>query len=164
MNRNESIKQVMELETKVNHLILEHRTEKWLSLDLTLIQLKSMVFIHSKRIVSFRDLAEALEITPSVVTGIVDRLIASGMIKRIDNPKDRRVHWLALSDRGNALLDEIRQENIKELREILHTMNDEDLAALVKGITALINATHSYLESHQEHANTIKNKEPHLDI
>ncbi len=150
MEKEELINEVMALEPKVNRLILEHKFEKWFSLDLTFVQLKSMIFIQSKGITNFRDLAKALGIAPSVVTGLVDRLIASGMIERIDSSKDRRVHHLSLTDKGEALLDEIRQESIDEFREILQTISDEDLAALVKGILALFNAAHLYLESHKD--------------
>jgi DNA-binding MarR family transcriptional regulator len=160
INKDDLIRQVMDFQWKINRLILEHKVEQWLSLNLSIDQLKSLIFIHSEGKTNFRELANALNITPAVVTGIVDRLTALGMIKRLDSHGDRRVHWLSLSDKGNLLIDELRQKNVKAIQEILETMNDEDVSALVRGFSALLEAIELYLKSHHGHfAGSAKEKE-----
>jgi MarR family transcriptional regulator, organic hydroperoxide resistance regulator len=53
-------------------------------------------------------LAETLFCDASNVTGIVDRLEARGLIERRDDPRDRRVKLIALTDAGVALRGRIR--------------------------------------------------------
>jgi DNA-binding MarR family transcriptional regulator len=43
----------------------------------------------------------------SNVTGLVDRLEKRGLVVRNENPRDRRVYWIALTPAGRQLLEEI---------------------------------------------------------
>ena len=149
MNKSDLIQQAIGFQEEINRLIMEHRTEEWLSLDLTIAQLKSTIYIYSKGKVKFKELAGALGVTPSVVTGIVDRLVLQGMVKRKleGSSTDRRVQWLIVTDKGKAVLDNIRQESIKEISQILEVLSYEDLSALVRGFSALVKAAEPYLEN-----------------
>ena len=149
MNRNDLIQQAIGLQGELNRLIMAYRAKEWMSLDLTIAQLKSIVYIYSKGKANFKELARALNVTPSVVTGIVDRLVLQGMVKRkrIGSSVDRRVQWLIITDKAEALLDNIRQQTIDNISQILETMNDEDLSALVQGFSALIKAAEPYFEN-----------------
>jgi DNA-binding MarR family transcriptional regulator len=46
------------------------------------------------------DLAAVLHVHPSTLTGVLRRLIAQGLVRRIDDPRDRRRAMLHLSRRG----------------------------------------------------------------
>jgi DNA-binding MarR family transcriptional regulator len=129
-------------------LALEYKSEGWLSLDLSISQLKSLVYINVKEKVSFKELAGALNVAPSVVTGIADRLILRGMVERKQEAasRDRRVQWLVVTEKGRALLDNIRQQISEDTSEILDTMNTDDLSALIQGLSALIEASELYLK------------------
>lgn len=145
--KKDLIKQAMEMQEKVNQLILEYSAENWLSLDLTIAQLKSIVYIYSKGKTNLRELAQALDVTPSVVTGIVDRLILHGMINRTANPNDRRSQWLTVTDKGEALLDNIRQKSSQEISHILGTLSPKDLSTLVRGFSAFIKSAELHLNN-----------------
>jgi len=54
-------------------------------------------------------LAENLFCDASNVTGIVDRLEARELIERRDDPRDRRVKLIALTDAGAVMREQIRQ-------------------------------------------------------
>lgn len=150
MSRISLIQQVIDLYGEINRLVMTYRADKWLSLDLTISQLKSLIYIYSEGKANYRQLAEALDVTPSVVTGVVDRLISHELISRVDNPEDRRTQWLVVTEKGEAILDNIRQEGIKGVSHILDTLSDDDMSALVQGLSALIEAAHTYLESGQD--------------
>ena len=152
MNKKDLIQQAIGFQEELNRLITEYRTENWLSVDLTIAQLKSLVYIYSKGRANLRGLAKALDVTPSVVTGIVDRLIMHGVVKRKreGDSTDRRIQWLRITKKGQALLDNLRQQTTRNMSEVLETMSDKDLSALVRGFSALIGATEQYLrEQHK---------------
>ena len=81
------------------------------------------------------------------IAGIVDRLVLHGMIERVSDPQDRRVQCLVVNDKGKALLANIKQKVIKEIHDVLKTLSDEELSALVQGLSALIRAAKIYLQS-----------------
>jgi len=146
VNKKDLIREVVALQEEIDRLIMEYRPEHWLSLNLTIGQLKSLVFISVNNQANFRELANALEVTPSVVTGIVDRLVAQEMVLRIDNPVDRRMQWLRVTEKGKKILDDIRQKATNELARILQYLSDEDLAAMSQGFSAFIRAAESHIE------------------
>ena len=148
--REELIQQAITLQDKFAEVAMDYKIENWLSIDLTIPQLKSLVYIRQKKSVSFKELAGALDVTPSVVTGIIDRLIGQGMVKRNINAVDRRIQWLQVTDKGKTLLDNIKQTGIKEIYGILNTLSDEDLTMLIRGLTTLIESTESYMELHHK--------------
>jgi len=146
-NRKDLIRQVIGFQEEINRLIMEYRVEKWLSLDLTAVQLKGLMYIYSKGKANFKELAKVLNIAPSVVTGIVDRLVRHGVVRRarISNSTDRRVQWLEVTNKGKSILDNLKQQMTRDGFRILETMSDEDLSALAQSFSALIMATEQYL-------------------
>jgi len=134
MNKQELVNQAIGFQKEINRLFLDYKVEEWLSLGLTITQLKSIIYIYGRRKASFKELAEALNVTPSVVTGIVDRLALQGMVKREAevSSTDRRVQWLVVTDKGKALLDNIRQQMHVNIEQILGIMSIDDISALVR--------------------------------
>ena len=146
MDREELIKKAIGFHKEANELIMEHRAEDWLLLDLTISQLKTLVYIYSEGRVSFRKLVRALDVTPSVLIGIIDRLMSEGMVNRTDNIEDNRIRLLIITDKGKALLDRTKQKDIKETYKIWNTFSDEDLSAFVRDFSAFLSATESYFK------------------
>ncbi len=161
MNKKELIRQAIGFQKEIDRLIMYFKIEEWLSLDLTIAQLKSVIYIYQKRKASYKELAEALNVTPSVVTGIVDRLVIQGMVKRKvgDKSADRRVQWLVVTDKGKALLDNIRQQMHVNMEQILETMSIEDLSAMIKGFSSLIKAAGTFLKNSSKPAGIAANQE-----
>ncbi len=150
--KQELIRQAIELLEENNRLILRYKIAEWLSLDLTITQLKSILYINSRGKVSFKELAGALNVTPSVVTGIADRLEAQGMVKRQTavESTDRRIQWLLVTDKAKELLSSIRQETGEHISKILENMSEKDLAALIVGFRAFVRAAEPYLTTKHE--------------
>ena len=46
------------------------------------------------------ELAEMLEVTPRTITGLVDNLERDGLVKRVDDPNDRRSVYAEVTDKG----------------------------------------------------------------
>jgi DNA-binding MarR family transcriptional regulator len=74
-------------------------------------------------------LAETLFCDASNVTGIVDRLEARGLIERRDNPRDRRVKLIALTDEGAVVREQVRQR-LHEPPEPIAALSQEDKRTL----------------------------------
>jgi DNA-binding MarR family transcriptional regulator len=83
------------------------------------------------------ELARLWQVTPAVLTGIVDRLERRGLVRREVDPSDRRRQRLALTEEGIAASEDVEQALVNELAGQLAMASEEDLAALGRSIELL---------------------------
>lgn len=77
--------------------------------------------------ISLGDLAVAEQVTPSTITKVVNKLEASGVIERVIDPGDRRVHRVQLSPRGRRTITAYRTKRNAWLTEQLEALDDVEL-------------------------------------
>ncbi len=111
-----------------------------MDLSLTIPQLKTLFYVVDEGTTHFRKLAGALRVTPSNVTGIVDRLVQQRLINRQENPEDRRVFLLTPTRQGEILVDRLREKRTNYLSRIIEELDAEELSDLERGLTALARA------------------------
>ncbi|WP_236238893.1 MarR family winged helix-turn-helix transcriptional regulator [Streptomyces sp. CC228A] len=87
------------------------------------------------------DLAARLEVVPRAVTSLVDGLEASGRVRRVPDPANRRVVRIELTEEGRATLRQLRSARRAAAEEILAPLTAEQrellgglLGALVDGV------------------------------
>ncbi len=134
------INEVIKLQRRVNRTLRQYTPNAWMDLNLTIAQLKSLFFIAEEGSTNFRRLAAALGVTPSNMTGIVDRLVKQGLVSRQESPEDRRMLLLETTDKGRALLAKLRESRITRLSDILAQLSLAELSALAQGFAALARA------------------------
>ena len=98
-------------------------------LDLSPMGLKLLYVLEPGTEPPMSVLAETLFCDASNVTGIVDRLEARGLIERRDDPRDRRVKLIALTDDGVELRGQIR-DRLHEPPAPIAALSREDKRAL----------------------------------
>ncbi|MFI5688776.1 MarR family winged helix-turn-helix transcriptional regulator [Streptomyces sp. NPDC051636] len=76
------------------------------------------------------DLAERLEVVPRAVTTLVDGLEASGRVRRVPDPTNRRVTRIELTDEGRETLGELRGARRAAAKEILAPLTEEQREVL----------------------------------
>ncbi|MGK5697310.1 MarR family winged helix-turn-helix transcriptional regulator [Streptomyces sp. URMC 128] len=87
------------------------------------------------------DLAERLEVVPRAVTTLVDGLEASGKVRRVPDPANRRVIRIELTDDGRKALGELRAARRSAAEEILAPLTEEQREALGGLLNMLIDGT-----------------------
>jgi DNA-binding MarR family transcriptional regulator len=150
MRQSDLISEVIELDRQAHRLIRRYSFDAWMGLNLTVPQLKSLFFISNQRGTNPRKLAKALGVTPSNVTGIVDRLVEQGLLIRRENPEDRRLLMLQITEKGEAILSDLRERRISTMHEILTSLSLKELSYLVKGLSALVKAAQAYEEGNED--------------
>jgi DNA-binding MarR family transcriptional regulator len=81
-------------------------------------------------------LAEALDVVPSSASRLCDRLEATGLLRRVPEPHDRREVRLLLTPTARRLLDEVREARRAALAEVLARMGPSARRDLVRGLVA----------------------------
>jgi DNA-binding MarR family transcriptional regulator len=84
------------------------------------------------------DLAERLEVVPRAVTTLVDGLEASGKVRRVPDPANRRVIRIELTDDGRKALLELRRARVSAAEEILDPLTNVEREVLSGLLDALV--------------------------
>jgi DNA-binding MarR family transcriptional regulator len=85
-------------------------------------------------------LAEALEVVPSSASRLCDRLEATGLLRRVPDPRDRREVRLILTSSARRMLDQLRERRREALAGVLERMTPGDRADLVRSLRAFAQA------------------------
>ena len=88
-----------------------------------------------------RDLAEALWVTKSGATRLVDRLEADGLVERRPDPANRRYTYAAITDRGRAAVRTAIPTHLRAVGEhFARHLSDDDERALRAALAKVIRA------------------------
>jgi len=112
----------------------------WLLLDLTMVQLKALLLVVESGGMRSRDLADGLGIAPSAVTPLVDRLVTQQLLRRDDDPADRRVVWIRATRRAGAIYEQLMAANQQVLGEVLAAIPAAERTAVHAALDQLIAA------------------------
>ncbi len=85
------------------------------------------------------DLAIYLALSYASATNLINRLVDSGLVNRYDDPDDRRVVIVELSDKGKEITSLIRQKHLKRLMENCEKLSQDEKDSMLKGLSTLTN-------------------------
>src|SRR6202142_3906531 len=71
-----------------------------------------------------------VDLTPGSISTAVDRLVAKGLVSRIESSEDRRVRIVALSARGKDLIDSAYRKHSLQMRRVFSELSPEELRGL----------------------------------
>jgi DNA-binding MarR family transcriptional regulator len=128
--RERLLDEISNLEIRLLASGLPEQTSSLLDYDLTLQQLRAFAFVFAHGQTPTSRVAEALGIRPNVASGIVQRLVDRRLIEREEDPDDRRVRLLRITERGFALIEELSGIVLAKGRELLDRLSDDQLRQL----------------------------------
>jgi DNA-binding MarR family transcriptional regulator len=99
-------------------------------------QLRVLTIIANTRHTNMSRLAEALAVVPSSASRLCDRLEATGLLRRVPDPRDRREVRLLLTPAARRLLDELRERRQAALADVLERMSPASRQELVRSLAA----------------------------
>ncbi|TYB56220.1 MarR family transcriptional regulator [Nonomuraea sp. PA05] len=123
------IRRITETQRGMARLFAQHQSPLFSS-NLTMRQLKVVMVLSMNGSASGQDLSHNLGVGLGTVTGIVDRLVAQGLVSRHEDPHDRRVRRVELTPAGAGLIEEINNAGIQQYRRIMEHLDTETLRTL----------------------------------
>lgn len=127
---------------KRSALIFDKYANQLLALyQLTSSQFRILMILYKAPVCSVRqaDIETAFSMTNPTVTGLIHRLEKSGLVERVENPKDKRSKLLALTEYAEskrsefiALADSIEKEMTDGLSEAEAEVLTELLMKIIK--------------------------------
>jgi DNA-binding MarR family transcriptional regulator len=86
---------------------------------------------------SFKELGERTLITKGTLTGVVDRLVAQGLVRRVASTTDGRSQIAQLTPEGDALFQRIFPEHLAYLRAVFGNIDSDELSRTESALSRL---------------------------
>lgn len=132
---------ISEFADRVNELMpvimkefIKHQVTEFDKLKITMSQFFVLDLIKGHGEAKMSDIAKFINVTTAAMTGIIDRLVKSGMVLRISDSKDRRIIRVKLTAKGakivNDMLSRRKEITIKMFGAISQDEREEYLKIL----------------------------------
>jgi DNA-binding MarR family transcriptional regulator len=108
---------------------------------LTLTQVKTLLMLagpEADEPYAGRDIAERLQISLASVSRAVDELVRSRLVTRVEDPDDRRVRRLTITDKGRRLAGEIVASRMADMEAFAASLTPAQRRRLDAGLEAVL--------------------------
>lgn len=105
----------------------EHRTLSVMyESQLTPPQIVALHYISKRGVCSISSISKRVGLTLGATSHLVDRLVRKGYLTRKENPNDRRMKLVEITDKGKEFLSRLDESRISDLIKALRIL-DKDL-------------------------------------
>ena len=108
---------------------------------LSLTQVKALLMLagpEGEEPYAGRDIAERLQVSLASVSRAVDGLVRSGLVRRVEDPDDRRVRRLSITDKGRRLAGEIVAARLADLEAFAANLSPAQRRKLDAALEAVL--------------------------
>ena len=102
----------------VMHRVMKRAKSKYEEFDLNRSQASILFTLHQRSSMSQKDLAESLNMTPPSITSAIRKMEKDGYISRKQDESDQRVMRLALTEKGESCIQNVKKV-AEEMRELI---------------------------------------------
>jgi DNA-binding MarR family transcriptional regulator len=129
MSRNKEtlMQEIIKLSGDIFNAIPIAIPAEWLTLDLTVAQLRLLLVLHARGPSRMSAIAAELDVALSTATGIVDNLVKKGLVTRQTDPQDRRLVIATLSPGGQELINKLWLSGQFQIERLLDGLTGEQL-------------------------------------
>jgi DNA-binding MarR family transcriptional regulator len=121
------VKDILKLSDDIFHATGLSVPAEWLSSNLTVAQLRVMLFLRTEGPNRMGSIAADIGTTLPTVTGTVELLVKKGLVERRADPEDRRLVICELTPRGAKLMRLVWDLGRKQIASLLTGLDREQL-------------------------------------
>jgi DNA-binding MarR family transcriptional regulator len=147
-DREQLIRHIVQVQASMRDLMAGAK-HPLLDLNLTMPQLKVALVLYRLGPLAAQDLAARIDTSPATLSGIVDRLVAQDLVARREDPADRRVRMLELTDEGRAQIDRVIKTGQEGQLRMFQRVDDQGLEVIAAAFDLILAAAK---EVHAEEA------------
>ncbi len=106
--------------------------------DLTLTQLRLLYMLdHASEPLPVSALGEAVDLSVAATGRAIDALVRSGLVERNEDPADRRVKRISLSEAGHVALERITRARFAAVSDFVGALDADERTSLTQAVDAL---------------------------
>jgi DNA-binding MarR family transcriptional regulator len=114
-------------------------------------QLGALFHIHRMGSSGVTDLGEHLGVTSPAASQMLERLVQQGLILRSEDPSDRRVKQIVLTEKGLHVLQESMPARQNWLQELATALSDSEKETITAALDILIDRVQHTGEPVRQH-------------
>jgi DNA-binding MarR family transcriptional regulator len=95
------------------------------------------VQLHLSGVCGLSEVSERFSITPAAASQLVDKLVQSGLVRREEDPHDRRAKCLNLTDKGKELIQRNIEERYRWTDRLAEKLTTEERAKVAEAMDIL---------------------------
>lgn len=126
-SEQELVKRIQKLSGDIFNAMPSDIPAEWLTLDLTLTQLRVLLVLRARGPSRMSDIAAVLGVALPTATGIVDNLVRKRLAVREADPQDRRLVICRLSPEGQNLINRLWTSGEFGMGQLLEGLAPEQL-------------------------------------
>ena len=135
----EFIEKLSQIMPKIALKFMRRQVKDLCESQLTFPQFFVLSLLNSSQKLKMKDLADILKVTTANVTGIIERLVKAGYVKREYEPKDRRVIYVTLTFKAKDFLKKIEAKRRRILTKVFSRISEEDRKQYLKILNQIEN-------------------------
>ncbi len=106
-------------------------------LQMSLLQIQTLLFLHRNPSVQMRDIATHFHIEMPTATNLIGKLVREHLVTRQQDAEDRRLVRIMLTANGQKLLEDAMKERNQKLTLLLAYLSKEDQDNLLRIVSLL---------------------------
>ena len=112
--------------------------------EVTQRQFLLLLALHARPRCTVGGLAQRMQVSMPTVTGLIDRLAATGYVRRSSEPEDRRHVIIMLTAKGQDFIRRFQEAVQRRWDDVLRPLAAKELEALHQVVTALSDALQTH--------------------
>jgi DNA-binding MarR family transcriptional regulator len=130
---------VAELMPVITREFVKQQTHEFLKTKISMPQFIVMEIVIHRGESKMTDLAKALDVTTAAMTGIVDRLVRDGCLVRGQDPDDRRIVKVKLTQKGAKVVKNMVEARKKITIKLFENISQEEREQYLNILTRVHN-------------------------
>ena len=110
------------------------------STGLSMPQFGILMQLHHKGPCGLSEIGERFDVSAAAASQLVDKLVHSGLVERVEDSHDRRAKQLSLSKKGAQLVEKGIQERYRWMDELTDNLSADEQKKVSEALTILTEA------------------------
>jgi DNA-binding MarR family transcriptional regulator len=86
------------------------------------------------------DIGKHMGVTNAAASQLIDGLVERGLLERVENPEDRRLKQISVSQKGRTFIQDGMAERYRWVDEMVASLTADERAVILPGISLLTEA------------------------
>jgi DNA-binding MarR family transcriptional regulator len=122
------------------HHAMHERVQLAKTIGLSMPQLGILMQLHHRGTCGISDLSERFDITSAAASQLVDKLVQGGLIQREEDPQDRRVKRVNLTEKGQKLIRHSMENRYRWIEGVARKLSTEEREQVNQALDILARA------------------------
>lgn len=104
---------------------------------LSMVQIHTLFRLHHAGMCGVTEVGDQLGVTNAAASQMVDRLVQQGLIERAEDPSDRRVKQLTLTEAGRSLVLGCIEARRHWMEQLTDNLEPDEIEQIIQALTIL---------------------------